>query len=123
MTTLSISNVTKDDLYAPGDTIDMLYELIRMPSVLANMDGPLIKLFQNSMEENFPDGTSVQPGAGTIPLLYEIQQLFPASEVIVTGVQDSTSGEHGDHESQSVDALLYQINSLIRFFSAAESRV
>ena len=49
---------------------------------------------------------AVDIGAGgTIPFLFDLAELFPKAEIMVTGVEDPRSGAHGPDESVDLAEL------------------
>jgi acetylornithine deacetylase/succinyl-diaminopimelate desuccinylase-like protein len=61
--------------------------------------GPAYKAMRAALSKAW-DHKAVDIGAGgTIPFLFDLAELFPTAEIMVTGVEDPRSGAHGPDES------------------------
>jgi acetylornithine deacetylase/succinyl-diaminopimelate desuccinylase-like protein len=68
-------------------------------------DSEVTKIMLSAMEEAF-DAAPVNKGeGGSIPFIPELQELFPAAQVLVTGPEDPMSNAHSPNESVSLPGL------------------
>jgi acetylornithine deacetylase/succinyl-diaminopimelate desuccinylase-like protein len=67
--------------------------------------GPAYKAMKAALSKAW-DHKAVDIGAGgTIPFLFDLAELFPKAEIMVTGVEDPRSGAHGPDESLDLGEL------------------
>jgi acetylornithine deacetylase/succinyl-diaminopimelate desuccinylase-like protein len=67
--------------------------------------GRAYKAMKNALSKAW-DHKAIDIGAGgTIPFLFDLAELFPDAEIMVTGVEDPRSGAHGPDESVDLGEL------------------
>jgi len=87
-----------------GVAMSISHESVGEPFV-TKTGGPAYKAMKWALSKAF-DHKAVDIGAGgTIPFLFDLAELFPKAEIMVTGVEDPTSRAHGPDESVDLGEL------------------
>lgn len=67
--------------------------------------GPAYKAMKSALAKAFGHKALDVGSGGTIPFLFDLAELFPGAEIMVTGVEDPSSGPHGPDESVDLGEL------------------
>ena len=67
--------------------------------------GPAYKAMKNALSKAWGHKAVDIGAGGTIPFLFDLAELFPKAEIMVTGVEDPRSGAHGPDESVDLGEL------------------
>jgi acetylornithine deacetylase/succinyl-diaminopimelate desuccinylase-like protein len=67
--------------------------------------GPAYKAMKSALSKAFGHKAVDIGAGGTIPFLFDLAELFPNAEIMVTGVEDPSSRAHGPDESVDLDEL------------------
>ena len=83
-------------------------------------DGPIVQAGLSAYQAAF-GVPPVQMGlGGSIPLVNELQQVFPRAEFLLTGIADPDSRLHGPNESVDLQDLQRSVEAQIRLFQTIE---
>ena len=67
--------------------------------------GPAYKAMKSALANAWGHKAVDIGTGGTIPFLFDLAELFPKAEIMVTGVEDPRSGAHGPDESVDLGEL------------------
>jgi len=67
--------------------------------------GPAYKAMKSALAKAWAHKAVDIGAGGTIPFLFDLAELFPNAEIMVTGVEDPSSRAHGPDESVDLDEL------------------
>jgi acetylornithine deacetylase/succinyl-diaminopimelate desuccinylase-like protein len=67
--------------------------------------GPAYKAMRSALSKAWGHKAIDIGAGGTIPFLFDLAELFPQAEIMVTGVEDPRSGAHGPDESVDLGEL------------------
>jgi acetylornithine deacetylase/succinyl-diaminopimelate desuccinylase-like protein len=67
--------------------------------------GPAYTAMHQALSEAWAHKAVDIGAGGTIPFLFDLAELFPDAEIMVTGVEDPRSGAHGPDESVDLGEL------------------
>lgn len=67
--------------------------------------GPAYKAMKSALSKAWGHKAVDIGAGGTIPFLFDLAELFPKAEIMVTGVEDPRSGAHGPDESVDLGEL------------------
>lgn len=75
------------------------------PSYQANLDREAVKELREALATAWGTEAVAIGQGGSIPFIAQFEEVFPAAEVVVTGVEDPATNAHSENESQSIPVL------------------
>lgn len=91
--------------------------LTRGAAFLANPSGPWATALLESMREGWGVAPALTGIGGSIPFIADFAKMFPAAEILVTGVEDPQTMAHSPNESQHLGVLRRAIDAEARFLA------
>jgi acetylornithine deacetylase/succinyl-diaminopimelate desuccinylase-like protein len=89
---------------------------------LVDSSGWAAQLMRNSLDMAY-DKAPVDMGiGGSIPFIADLTRVFPAAQILITGVEDPDSRAHSPNESLNIDMLRRTTLAQALFLAAANAR-